>query len=122
MQALAARPGAAATAGGGGAAARAAARRAAPAAPRRARCRVAPPRAPWPPAAPRRGPCAARAQLQPQRAQHAPFPRVPLPQPHLARPPRQQQQRKQPPAVLYIPNFLHPDDAETILQEYRKLR
>jgi len=33
-----------------------------------------------------------------------------------------QQQRQSVKAVVYLPNFLHPDDAETIQREYRQLR
>lgn len=31
------------------------------------------------------------------------------------------QRPRKAPAIVYLPNFLHPDDAETVLQEYRRL-
>jgi hypothetical protein len=81
---------------------------------------------PWPAQLQRRG-CylAPRAQLQPQHQHHAAHlarPGAPYAPRHAPQQARSGLRRKQPPAVVYIPNFLHPDDAETIVTEYRRLR
>lgn len=59
--------------------------------------------------------CTAYAQQQQRQGHHAQLEQYP-------RPRQQLRGRKRPPSVVYMPNFLHPDDAETILKEYRHLR
>lgn len=86
---------------------------------------LAPPPSCWPAQlarAPRPRPCAAaRAAQQKGQPLHAGARPLTHYAPHRSAA-RQQQYRKKPPAVVYLPNFLHPDDAETVFAECRKLR
>ncbi|GBF92315.1 hypothetical protein Rsub_05517 [Raphidocelis subcapitata] len=72
-----------------------------------------------PAAAPRCVAARAASQQQPGQRLAAASPLLQrVARPQLA---RQQQQRKKPPAVVYLPNFLHPDDFETVRREFRQL-